>query len=330
MAELKKEFPEVPGAATLRLRSDGNTRGAIAVRTDPNVSHPYMTLRGSQDDLDAVRLDPRAGGLDVTLPDTGGSSGGVTVVSSGGRNSNVFVSGDSMVVDGDIHVGRGGVHIGGGNFGAISPGGGSVFVNGVDVTQFVQENAKTSEPLTVGVTVPPGTSVDMNVPGASVRLDGQFNQVMASSRGEAITHAGYMEIGRLTSKNGDLTIGDVGRHISATTHNGNIRAGAVVGDGRLHTHNGSVDVEHADPSGHLELTTHNGGVRYGIGSLDALSRIHASSHNGNVQPVESRRTAPVQSQHTPRQAQDTQARDARQQTYQHGHEPRGGAAHYRG
>lgn len=306
MAELKKEFPEVPGAATLRLRSSGNTRGAIAVRTDPNVAHPYMTLRGRQDDLDAVRFDTRAGGLDVTLPDTGGSSGGVT--SSGDRNSGVFVGGS--VVNSNINVGQGGVRIGGGNFGA-----------------------KTSEPLTVGVTVPPGTSVDMDVPGSSVRLDGQYNQVMASSRDESITHAGYVEMGRLTSTNGDLTIGDVRHHISATTHNGHIQAGAVIGDGRLHTHNGNINVEHAEPSGHLEhleLTTHNGNVRYGIGSLGALNRIHANSRTGTVQPVESVRTAPVQSQHAPRQAQDTRLRDTRQQTYQPGRGTRGGEPHYRG
>lgn len=313
MAELKKEFPEVRGASTLRLRSDGTTRGAIAVRTDPKVTHPQLLVRGTQEQIDAIRFDPRSNGLDVTTPDTGG--GGVS--STSGRH-NVMVTGDGVIA-GDV---SGGVHIGGV--------GGRIVVNGVDVTQSVQGNSKSSEPLTVSAIVPPGSSVDVEVPGSSVRLDGDYNQVLASSNNESITHSGYMEMGRITSKNSDLRVGDVGRHITASTHNGHVEIGAVVGDGKVKSHNGDVTVTHADPSGDLNLSSYNGDVGYGIRNTEALNRVHASAHNGNTRPFQSTRTGPVQPEQARQRGQGEQVRDSRGQSLQQGYGARGAQGYQRG
>ncbi|MQA02542.1 MAG: hypothetical protein GEV07_07405 [Streptosporangiales bacterium] len=255
-ARVDTKFPELQGPLTLRVGALQQAGGdaPVSVVTDPGISSPQLTVRGSQEDLDQVSLDTRAGRLGVSLP---GSSGGGINITGGtviGNISGGAISigrNNSISIDGDMHIG------------GVS---GRTIVNGVDVTDYVPATWRSR-----------GARADVPRGPHPAGLLGRGRPQEPSGaprwqfRGiDVHNHTGDIQV------QGEFGAGRV------QSHTGSISVGSVTGNANLRTHTGNIHVEHADPANGLDMRTHTGNVIYRVGSLDALNKIQGRTHTGNV------------------------------------------------
>lgn len=136
-------------------------------------------------------------GLTVTVPETGGSGGGVTIVNTGrgGSYSSVSVSGS-----------------------------GTVIVNG----QTISGNGASSG-ITADVTVPPGTTLRFRSKSASLQVSGPLTALDATSISGDI-EAGVVGAVSIKTTSGDVDIEAVTNRIAATSISGDIEVGSYSGD----------------------------------------------------------------------------------------------------
>lgn len=179
--------------------------------------------------------------------------------------------------------------------------GGRMVVNGVDVTDVVNERSGPGgdpEPLSMVARIPPGSSVDVSLVASDVELDGTFDDVRISLQTGEVSVDGSFQTAHVTSVSGDIYLGDVpaGAHVTAESISGVVTARSVHGRGNLSSMSGGVAVDFADPEAPLALRSMSGDVRYGVGSFEALDHITASTTSGHV--IQQRAEAP------PRRATD--------------------------
>lgn len=218
MPEFTRSFPELQGPLTLRVDTLNRATAdvPVSVVTDPGVSSPQLTVRGSREDLDQISPDLRAGHLGVSLP--GRSGGGINI--SGGSFRGISI-GNSVSME-------------------------NVTIAGVDVTNYVRSQqpggAAGREPMSVEARVPPGSSVEVDLNGSPVTLAGQFRAIDVQNHAGDVRVQGEFGNGRVKSHSGNIMVDSVIGDADLRTHSGNIHVAHADPSGHLdmQSHSGNV------------------------------------------------------------------------------------------
>ncbi|MFH8986380.1 DUF4097 family beta strand repeat-containing protein [Streptomyces varsoviensis] len=270
--------------------------GTITVRAAADCERATLTVHTADEEgpaADAVReatLRQSGTGLYVSVEGKGGTSGGTTIITGGGRRgTSVYQSFGTVtgsvtgmtIVGGDVVV----------NGVRISGNGGTTVING-------------SSPIEITATVPEGSSVigrtqsaDVIAEGAILNVTGntQSGDVRAGhvARVDASTQSGDVVVDRaaqITAKtqSGDVRLGrtDV---VEGNTMSGDIRIGDFGGTARLKTMSGSIHV-HATAGGDLSARTMSGDVTVTAteAALGDNLDVQANSMSGRVRTPQRR------------------------------------------
>lgn len=206
--------------------------------------------------IDKARFSPHT--PELNMPLNSGSSGGVTVVSSG--DNYISVSQNSVVVDGEmtgvVMTGSGSMYVSGGE----------VWVNGVKV-----------QPGKGGGKVSTGIKLTLRLPsGSSLKTNGKNgNYVVTGEQLEEVDFKNY---------NGSLDVQVPVEALEFDAYNGDLHATKRVGEVNADSYNGSLRVDYLHGNGHF--STYNGSIDV---SCHAPGRVSGKSYNGNVNIVDAAR-----------------------------------------
>lgn len=216
----------------------------------------------SADAVNGAEFREHAGRLTVRVDSPAG--GGITI--SGG---NVVVSGN------------GNIAIGGNNFGSISTRrGGRIVVNGVDVTDVVNERggARVTE-IETSVTVPATAEVLLSTASADTVITGALAGLdYGGSSGDlSVETVGELN---LSMSSGTARVGRVDARLNANLTSGTLRVGEYAGaEAVVNVTSGSVSVRASrEASGRFSLGVTSGSARLtGASHLDVRRRVTSGS-----------------------------------------------------
>lgn len=137
--------------------------------------------------------------------------------------------------------------------------------------------------LRVGVRVPPGTSIDVEVRSADVTLSGELGEVTASAASGRVAVERCSAVAVRTAS-GEIYCGRIDEDASLSTASGNLGVGVVGGSAELATASGDIaaarvagDIKVRSASGEVTLKSTGGDVRVRTASGDIrLDAVHGS------------------------------------------------------
>ncbi|NUP02076.1 MAG: DUF4097 family beta strand repeat protein [Nonomuraea sp.] len=206
--------------------------GSVRVKVDRSAKTATIRLHTADTEGASVHAIQRATagtlrGLTVTVPNTGGGNGNVTVI-SGGNYSSVSIGG-----------------------------GGTVIVNGQRIT-----GGNVSSGITADIVVPPDTTLTFRSKSADLQVTGALASLDATTVSGDI-EAGVVGSAAVSSTSGDIDIDAVSGQLSATTVSGDIEIGSYSGqNAMLNAVSGDLALSATrEASGPMSARTVSGNIR---------------------------------------------------------------------
>ncbi len=130
------------------------------------------------------------------------------------------------------------------------------------------------------ITVPEGTSVEVNGTFVGATMEGQLGEVRVETVHGDITVSGASEYVYLYSVQGDVEVSDAEGDVNVHSVNGSLRMTNVTGRVAADATNGRIILE-GIRSSNVDATTVNGSVRY-EGTIEDSGRYRFNTHSGDV------------------------------------------------
>ncbi|MFK8851779.1 DUF4097 family beta strand repeat-containing protein [Streptomyces sp. Ac-502] len=285
-----------PGPVLIDIQLLG-AGGTVTVRTDASHTEAEIILRTADEagaSADAVRdadlrWDAR-GALVAHVQGTGGTSGGTTVVNSGGGT---FTAGHNFGVVQHVQNNVGSIVMVSG--GDLNLGGGRYQFHGAGTVHVVQG----ASPIEIIAVVPEGCSVTARTQSADLIADGTFTAVSAATQSGDVRLPGHSERVTANTQSGDIDV-QTSPNIIAKTQSGDIRLGrtdvteasTMSGDIHLRDFGGTAQLTsmsgdirvHASAGGDLTATTMSGDITVTAtdSAVDDDLDVRAHSMTGDV------------------------------------------------
>lgn len=250
------------GATTLDLYQDG---GKVRITANPLAKYADVRISTKAEKgpvahaVEKASITEDAKGLHVSVK---GGGGGVTITGNG-----VTVTGNGNIV------------VGGRNsYSSFSTGGGSVFINGVDVSKLAGQQADSGEVLTE-VVLSYGSSLILNG-NADIEVQGPIHALDAVVSSGSLRVPHTMDIADVQVSSGSVRLGTVAQQMDIQVSSGSAEVAAYSGrSGRLSASSGSFHVRCAPgSSGSLKVSVSSGsGHVTGSGHLDVKRSVSSGS-----------------------------------------------------
>ncbi|MGW2110695.1 DUF4097 family beta strand repeat-containing protein [Streptomyces sp. NPDC001948] len=268
----RKLAAETTGPVTIDANLLGHG-GTISVRAEADCERATLTISTTDEDgpaADAVRdatLRQSATGLNATVHGQGGTGGGTTIITGGGRGMTVIQSA------GTVNGRMTGMTINGGIFDGNFVGG-DVYVNGVKVSGSGTAVIQGSAPIEITAIVPLGSKVIAHAQSADIEARGSFALVSATTQSGSLrvddaekvtvsTQSGSVSVNKAADISAKTQSGGVYLNITdvvdAHTMSGSIDIRDFAGTARLKTMSGSIRV-HATAGGDIDAKTMSGSI----------------------------------------------------------------------